>query len=103
MKGPSSETESTTSESTVNSSDQPQNSAQAVSQKWSNGETYEYGFLLDRIYDMLKEKNPSLTEKKKFTVKPPQVQKIGAKKSCWLNFAVLLKFTHLIIGNLSES
>lgn len=35
--------------------------------------------------------NPELTEKKRFTLKPPNVQRLGRIKSCWTNFAEIAR------------
>eukprot|EP01016_Furgasonia_blochmanni_P010795 TRINITY_DN1464_c0_g1_i4.p1 TRINITY_DN1464_c0_g1~~TRINITY_DN1464_c0_g1_i4.p1 ORF type:complete len:189 (-),score=77.86 TRINITY_DN1464_c0_g1_i4:252-818(-) len=52
---------------------------------------YTYEDLLERIYNQLKTNNPSLAEKTKFIMKPPQVVKIGARRSAWTNFADICK------------
>lgn len=47
---------------------------------------YTYEELLDRVVDILTTKNPSLVEKKKRNIKPPQLQLMSSKKTLWVNF-----------------
>jgi translation initiation factor 2 subunit 2 len=47
---------------------------------------YTYETLLDRVMDILSEKNPALVEKKRTRIKPPQLQMIGSRKTLWVNF-----------------
>jgi translation initiation factor 2 subunit 2 len=47
---------------------------------------YTYEELLDRVVDILQTKNPSLVEKKKRNIKPPQLQLMSSKKTLWVNF-----------------
>lgn len=34
----------------------------------------------------LQENNPELTERKRHTMKPPQLMRLGTKKTLWVNF-----------------
>lgn len=47
---------------------------------------YTYEELLERVVDILQTKNPSLVEKKKRNIKPPQLQLLSSKKTLWVNF-----------------
>lgn len=49
---------------------------------------YTYDFLLARAYDLLEEKNPGLLDanRKKFSSKPPQLERVGTKKTRFSNF-----------------
>merc|ERR1711862_528933 len=50
---------------------------------WANHDRdYTYDELLQRVYDIIKDKNPDsvMGEKKKFVMRPPQVVKVGTKK-----------------------
>ena len=49
--------------------------------------------LLHRAFDIMRERNPEMVagEKKKFVLKPPQVMRVGAKKSSFSNFADICK------------
>lgn len=45
--------------------------------------------LLNRVFDIMREKNPALVtgEKKRFVMKPPQASRVGTKKTAFTNFA----------------
>lgn len=47
---------------------------------------YAYNILLNRIVDLLHQNNPELSEKRRFTMKPPQLMRVGTKKTLWTNF-----------------
>ncbi|XP_065556664.1 eukaryotic translation initiation factor 2 subunit 2-like [Artemia franciscana] len=57
---------------------------------------YTYDDLLERFYKTLKEKNPEMVtgEKKKVMMKPPQVVRVGAKKTSFVNFSDICKLLH---------
>ncbi|CAG0894227.1 unnamed protein product [Cyprideis torosa] len=57
---------------------------------------YTYEELLKRAFAIMREKNPEMVagEKKKFIMKPPQVVKIGAKKTSFANFTEICKMLH---------
>lgn len=60
---------------------------------WSGtNRDYVYEELLDRVFGILKEKNPELTgERKRTVLKPPQVAREGTKKTVFTNFMDLCK------------
>lgn len=45
--------------------------------------------LLSRVFDIMREKNPDMIagEKKKFVMRPPQVLRVGTRKTSFANFA----------------
>lgn len=49
--------------------------------------------LLDRVFDIMRAKNPDMVagEKRKFVMKPPQVLRIGSKKTSFANFTDICK------------
>lgn len=47
---------------------------------------YTYPDLLDRVVDILTSNNPDLIEKKRRNMKPPQLTRVGTKKTLWVNF-----------------
>jgi len=47
---------------------------------------YTYPDLLDRIMNILHAQNPDLIEKKRRNMKPPQLTRMGTKKTLWVNF-----------------
>mmetsp|Transcript_7207 Transcript_7207/g.10810 ORF Transcript_7207/g.10810 Transcript_7207/m.10810 type:complete len:232 (-) Transcript_7207:284-979(-) len=58
-------------------------SARAVA---SGAATYTYEELLDRVTQILQENNPELSEKRRQTIKPPQLMRVGTRKTVWTNF-----------------
>lgn len=60
---------------------------------WSGTDRdYTYDELLDRVYNILKEKNPQLARgRQKTSMKPPQVVREGTRKTVVMNFADLCK------------
>lgn len=48
--------------------------------------TYSYGLLLQRVFDFLHQNNMGLLEKTRYTLKPPQLMKVGTKKTLWVNY-----------------
>jgi translation initiation factor 2 subunit 2 len=49
---------------------------------------YTYDELLARVFNIMKEKNPDMMagKKQKFVMRPPQVVRIGTKKTSFSNF-----------------
>ena len=48
--------------------------------------TYDYVQLLNRVVDCIHQNNPELADRKRFTMKPPQLMRVGTKKTLWANF-----------------
>ncbi|EHB08866.1 Eukaryotic translation initiation factor 2 subunit 2 [Heterocephalus glaber] len=64
---------------------------------WAGSErNYTYEELLNRVFNIMKEKNPDMVagEKRKFVMKPPQVVWVGAKKTSFVNFTDICKLLH---------
>lgn len=57
--------------------------------KYYDQEDYDYVYLLDRFYSVLREKNPSLATRKRQVIPPPILHAVG-KKTMWSNFAVIV-------------
>lgn len=58
--------------------------------QWLGSERdYTYDELLTRVFNIMREKNPDIVtgEKKRFVMKPPQVARVGTKKTSFSNFA----------------
>ncbi|KAL3181292.1 hypothetical protein MRX96_008788 [Rhipicephalus microplus] len=57
---------------------------------------YTYDELLQRVFNIMREKNPDMVagEKKKLVMRPPQVLKVGTKKSSFANFLEICKMLH---------
>jgi len=54
--------------------------------KYDRKSIYTYSDLLDRVINILHSKNPDLMEKKRRNMKPPQLTRVGTKKTLWVNF-----------------
>uniref|UniRef100_A0A8C3D2R0 Eukaryotic translation initiation factor 2 subunit 2 n=1 Tax=Cairina moschata TaxID=8855 RepID=A0A8C3D2R0_CAIMO len=62
---------------------------------WAGSERdYTYDELLNRVFNIMREKNPDMVagEKRKFVMKPPQVVRVGTKKTSFVNFTDICKF-----------
>ena len=59
----------------------------------SSDRDYTYDELLNRVFDIMKEKNPDIVagSKRKFVMRPPQVLRVGTKKTSFANFAEICK------------
>ncbi|XP_059161897.1 eukaryotic translation initiation factor 2 subunit 2-like [Physella acuta] len=57
---------------------------------------YTYDELLTRFFDKMREKNPDMIagEKKKFVMRPPQVLRVGTRKTSFANFADICRLLH---------
>ncbi|KAI0982071.1 hypothetical protein GJ496_011848 [Pomphorhynchus laevis] len=57
---------------------------------------YTYTDLLQRVFTIMREKNPNIVagERKRFVMRPPQVAKVGTKKTSFMNFAEICKLLH---------
>jgi len=64
----------------------------------SEDETREYTYdeLLKRVFDIMRSKNPNMVEggKRKFVMKPPQVVRVGSKRTSFVNFTDICKILH---------
>ena len=54
---------------------------------------YTYDELLLRVFAIMRDKNPEMVagEKKKFVMRPPQVVRVGTKKTAFVNFTEIAK------------
>lgn len=57
---------------------------------------YTYEELLTRVFEIMREKNPDMVagKKQKFVMRPPQVVRIGTKKTSFANFTEICKTLH---------
>jgi len=57
---------------------------------------YQYEELLQRVFGIMRDKNPEMVagEKKKFVMRPPQVVRVGSKKTAFANFTEIAKMLH---------
>jgi len=57
---------------------------------------YTYEELLQRVFSIMRDKNPDMVDGrgKKFIMRPPQVVRVGAKKTAFANFTEISKMLH---------
>lgn len=57
---------------------------------------YTYDELLNRVFEIMRDKNPDMVagKKQKFVMRPPQVVRIGTKKTSFANFTEIWKTLH---------
>jgi len=56
---------------------------------------YNYTELLERVFSLLREKNPSWGGlRKKHTMPPPQLVRVGTRKTMWANFQQICQTLH---------
>ena len=61
---------------------------------WADSDRdYTYDELLQHVFNIIREKNPDLIagEKKKMVMRPPQVLRVGTKKTSFANFLEICK------------
>lgn len=64
---------------------------------WSSSDRdYTYDELLSRVFDIMREKNPDMIagDKKRFVMRPPQVLRVGTRKTSFANFADICRLLH---------
>jgi translation initiation factor 2 subunit 2 len=49
---------------------------------------------MDRAFALLREKNPNLAVRKRHTMPPPQLVRVGTKKTMWANYAQMSGLMH---------
>jgi len=42
--------------------------------------------MLKRVHQIIEDRNPALSSKKKYMIKPPEIVRVGSKKIGWVNF-----------------
>jgi len=71
--------------------------SQNVSSNWiGTDRDYTYDELLIRVFNIMREKNPDMVagEKRRFIMRPPQVLRVGTKKTSFANFIEICKTVH---------
>lgn len=48
---------------------------------------YSYTEMLERVFNLLRERNPGISTRKRHTMPPPQMVRVGTRKTMWANFA----------------
>jgi len=77
--------------------DEDKENVEESSSTWSGTDRdYTYDELLKRVFEIILDKNPDMAAgtKPKFVIKPPQVLKIGTKKTSFANFTEICKTLH---------
>ena len=65
-----------------------------ASEAWMDSDRdYSYDELLQRVFGIMRDRNPDMVagEKRKFVMRPPQVVKVGTKKTAFVNFTEIAK------------
>jgi len=68
-----------------------------ASEAWMDSDRdYSYDELLQRVFGIMRDRNPDMVagEKRKFVMRPPQVVKVGTKKTAFVNFTEIAKMLH---------
>merc|ERR1712142_764419 len=74
-----------------------ENEGDTSADPWKDSDRdYQYDELLQRVFGIMRDKNPEMVagEKKKFVVRPPQVVRVGTKKTAFANFTEIAKMLH---------
>merc|ERR1712154_561040 len=77
--------------------DGDENKENESSDPWAQSDRdYTYDELLQRVFGIMRDKNPEMVagEKKKFVMRPPQVVRVGTKKTAFVNFTEIAKMLH---------
>jgi len=77
--------------------DDDENKENESSDPWAQSDRdYTYDELLQRVFGIMRDKNPEMVagEKKKFVMRPPQVVRVGTKKTAFVNFTEIAKMLH---------
>jgi len=72
-------------------------SASGGATPWANSDRdYTYEELLNHVFNIIKEKNPDMIagERRRLVMRPPQVLRVGTKKSSFANFLEICKSLH---------
>lgn len=70
---------------------------------WADSDRdYTYLELLERVNSLLRAKNPSLTTRKRHTLPPPEMARVGTRKTMWANFPKICMAMHRAIPHLQS-
>lgn len=62
---------------------------------WANSDRdYAYTEMLERVFDQLHKKNPGIASKKRHVMPPPQLIRVGTRKTMWANFNPIAQLMH---------
>jgi len=74
-----------------------ENAGDSNADPWTGSDRdYQYDELLQRVFGIMRDKNPEMGvgERKKFVMRPPQVVRVGSKKTAFANFMEIAKMLH---------
>ena len=54
--------------------------------------------MLDRVFSLLRAKNPNYDVRQRHVMPPPQLVRVGAKKTMWANFSQMSALYDLLFG-----
>jgi len=80
-----------------NEDEDKENAEDGSSDPWTGSERdYHYDELLQRVFGIMRDKNPEMVggDRKKFVMRPPQVVRVGSKKTAFANFNEIAKMLH---------
>jgi len=63
---------------------------------------YNYTELLDRVFTLLREKNPALSVRKRHSMPPPTILRVGTKRVMWANFSTTCSLLHRQLEHLQS-
>lgn len=55
---------------------------------------YAYTEMLERVFDLLRERNPGIAQRKRAVLPPPQLVRVGTRKTMWANFNPIAQLLH---------
>jgi translation initiation factor 2 subunit 2 len=55
---------------------------------------YAYTEMLERVFDLLRERNPGISTRKRHVMPPPQLVRVGTRKTMWANFNTISQLMH---------
>jgi len=74
-----------------------ENTGDSSADPWTGSDRdYQYDELLQRVFGIMRDKNPEMVsgKQKKFVMRPPQVVRVGSKKTAFANFIEIAKMLH---------
>jgi len=74
-----------------------ENAGEEGADPWTGSDRdYQYDELLQRVFGIMRDKNPEMVggDRKKFVMRPPQVVRVGSKKTAFANFNEIAKMLH---------
>jgi len=61
---------------------------------------YSYTEMLDRVFSLIRDRNPGIDQKKRHTMPPPLISRVGTRKTMWSNFEQICKVMHRLTEHL---